>query len=82
MAAGTTQPKSACKENQRPGSDIIPAEVLHALDEDDRKRLRHTLVNWYRAKLFLEEASQAEVVSLFKKGLSHSIRELQDDLVS
>lgn len=55
-------------KNKSPGPDMIPAEVLQALDGDNRERLRRTLDNWYRTKVVPAEAMQAEVVTLFKKG--------------
>lgn len=55
-------------KNKSPGPDMIPAEVLQALDADNRERLRRTPDDWYRTKLIPTEATQAEVVTLFQKG--------------
>lgn len=55
-------------KNKSPGPDTIPAEVLQAFDGDNRERLRRTLDTWYRTKMVPAEATQAEVVTLFKKG--------------
>lgn len=54
-------------KNTSPGPDMIPAEVLQALDVENRERLRSTLNDWYRTTLMPAEAKQAQVVTLFKK---------------
>lgn len=55
-------------ENKSPRPDMTPAEVLQALDADNKERLRLALSNWYRTNWIPMEAAQAEVVTLFNTG--------------
>ena len=58
----------ALKKGKATGPDGIPAELLKWLNDTSLDSVTHILNHWWNGSAIPEELTQAEVVSLYKKG--------------